>query len=65
VTEDTRYRIEQAPDQRWYIVSNRDEGLIWCGSHWGYPDQGTTPLIGFADRDQAEHYANVVLGGGE
>lgn len=55
-----RYRIEQQ-DERWVIVHPRDAELIWCGSHWGYCDQSAA-LVSFATREQAEHYAVVVLG---
>jgi len=58
------YRIEQQ-DERWLIVHPRDAELIWCGSHWGYPDQSGPPLINFPSYAAALNYASKVLGGVE
>lgn len=57
------YRIVQELDGRFVIVNPADSSLCWMGSHWGYPDQGSQPLISFADRAAAENYARIILGG--
>jgi len=56
-----RYDTKQEPDERWCICHPEEQDRLWCGSHWAYRDQGA-PVTSFSDRDQAERYAEKVLG---